>query len=242
MDDEENYEELYVIDQGNGARRVPTMYFPPRISRSQIDLPLISLQDARNLGGVYSYLTFSVDETTGEIENNLAMYVTNNASSTSEMPRSAGGHFAPIIYVEAEFLDNPVSVLVGGAFGNVFEWNEESNIAIHSGNIQFILEERGLDNYIIDVTAYDHDTDMRDYFNFRLDSDSNVITPINLDYDGDPTTIGQGGPIDPGQLAEDFGLTEVNINVQSAAAGPFAFWFTTWMIGTVLCCLLLWSF
>jgi len=100
-------EALYVQDGGNGARRASVLFFPEEqrevVSNLEYrDFVFFDENQWRQLGAKRAFFRFSVDETTGIIGDNLALYVqteTGALTTYTEQPRAAGGLWLPIIQV-----------------------------------------------------------------------------------------------------------------------------------------------
>ncbi|CAB9515049.1 peptidase C11, clostripain [Seminavis robusta] len=141
--DTAQFEALYVVDVGDGARRIPVMYFPEdkREAASKLGFVDYLLFDADywfGLGAVYSYLVFSVNETVGRINDNLALYI-NDGNTYFEQPRENGGVLMPLVQIDAYIQERNLTLLPGGFNQTIIEWTTELNYNILTTNTSQVV-------------------------------------------------------------------------------------------------------
>lgn len=164
FDDGGQSEPAYAADLGDGARALPVMYFPSNITVSGTDFPhRTTEEDAKELGGVYGYLSVVVtSEDEQLLTSDATTLYTETRDSFQETPRTAGGRIVPIIYAEASIDGGSFSVYVGGFNGTVFDWgNADNEVSVRTLHWQTALAENealGLKHVIVDIAAYDFHT------------------------------------------------------------------------------------
>lgn len=172
-------EDVYVFDDGQGAKTIPVLYFPPTTSAASLAALPDTIAEARaQLNAKNAFLSFSVG-TDGVPLNNLILFSESGLDNQtySETPTSAGGFIAPIVYVEAVFDGKAVDVLVGGFNSTVLPWTVENTIKMTTITDQeyselFDVIDDPVGPVLIDVSAfdfdiYDEDSDTEDGVEFR---------------------------------------------------------------------------
>ncbi|CAB9524950.1 peptidase C11, clostripain [Seminavis robusta] len=155
------YEALYVFDQGDGSKKVPTMYFPEAKRKEVANLQFLDFLFFEfdywvEQGARFSFLKFSVDEAVGRINNNLALYIANDAGSFSEQPRSAGGLLIPLIYIDAYIQGRTLDTLPGGFNQTVIEWKETIDYNVLTTPAERIFDViPSTDAVVINMYAFD---------------------------------------------------------------------------------------
>lgn len=183
------YETVFVYDDGeDGARSMPVLYFPPDTDVHQdgfVEFGTSWEEGEDELGGLYGFLTFSVDPQTQQPMDNLILFTASDNSPTSpiqETPRSARGSIAPIVFVDGYFEDEyyPVDTLVGGFNGTVFPWNETAELSLSTVTDVEYQKFFEADTIVVDIYAYDFDVEdeeLEDWISF------DVLTSSNKDDD-----------------------------------------------------------
>ncbi|CAB9524949.1 peptidase C11, clostripain [Seminavis robusta] len=125
------FEAIYVQDQGDGSKAVPVMYFPESQREAAsamqfLDFLFFDFEFWVEQGARYGFLTFSVDQTTGEVDNNLILFTSDvGGTAFAEKSRSDGGLIIPLIYVHAFIQDRKIDTLPGGFNQTIIEWRED---------------------------------------------------------------------------------------------------------------------
>lgn len=160
VDGKGNWEPAFGLDLGSNSRALPVMYFPPNITVTGADFPLRTTEEeAKELGGIYGFLSILTPSSEGLITA-VTLY-TDSLDTFSETPRAAGGQIVPIIYGEAYIDGESYFEYVGGFNGTVFDWGEDSDLAVETQHWRTVLEDNsatlGLETIVLSVAAYDLD-------------------------------------------------------------------------------------
>jgi hypothetical protein len=123
-------------------------------------------------------LSFNSERSDGTINDGITLF-TNDGSSLSETPRSAGGQIVPVQLVEG-FIDGvEVSVIVGGISATVLDWDD--NFSIRIATADFYLNQLGLERLVLDVLAADDDALLQndlangiDFVTFNIAKDGSI--------------------------------------------------------------------
>jgi hypothetical protein len=154
------FEALYVKDQGDGSKTVPVMFFPDDkradVSKLQfLDYLFFDFDFWIKNGAQYGFLKFSVDEAIGRVNNNLALFVSNAAGVFTEYPRSGRGLLLPLIQVSAFVQGRTLTSLPGGFNQTVIEWSENLNYNILTTPIRNIFKQvSNADAVVVAMTAF----------------------------------------------------------------------------------------
>lgn len=156
------FEALYVFDQGDGSRKIPAMYFPPAnredVANLQfLDFLFFDFDHWVEQGARFSFLKFSEDEAVGRVNDNLSLFISNEAGVFAEQPRSAGGLLIPLVYIDAYIQGRKLNTLPGGFNQTVIEWSEDLDYNILTTQDTRIFDViPSTDAVIINMYAYNH--------------------------------------------------------------------------------------
>lgn len=168
------FEALYVFDQGDGSRKVPAMYFPEAnredVANLQfLDYLFFDFDGWIKKGARFSFLKFSEDEASGRINDNLSLFVSNQAGVFAEQPRSAGGLMIPLVYIDAYIQGRKLNTLPGGFNQTVISWSENLDYNILTTPADRIFDViPSTDAIVVNMYAFNHgdplaDPDVRYY-------------------------------------------------------------------------------
>jgi len=173
------FEALYVFDQGDGSKKIPAMYFPEEnredVANLQfLDYLFFDFDYWVEQGARFSFLKFSVDEAVGRINDNLSLFISNEAGVFAEQPRAAGGMMIPLIYIDAYIQGRKLNTLPGGFNQTVISWSEELDYNIlttPTDNIFNVITDA--DAVVLNMYAFNHgdatvEPDVR-YYDVRRD-------------------------------------------------------------------------
>jgi hypothetical protein len=198
-------EPLYVLDQGNGAKKVPVLYFPESMRDvvSQLEFEEYLFFDFdywAEQGARHSFLEFSVDEATGIIHNTLALYVNHDQTHEyAEHPRSAGGILIPLFEVDAFIQGRQLAVLPGGLNQIILHWSDVSVDCRHvlmSRRASQILEMvPSTDAVVVTMRAYnDQESAVRSYnVVARGERGPGHVNPMSIFNDEEPAMLRSSG-------------------------------------------------
>jgi len=156
------FDALYVFDQGDGSRKIPAMYFPEANKEDVANLQFLDylffdFDHWIQQGARFSFLKFSVDEADGRINDNLSLFISNEAGVFAEQPRSAQGYIIPLIYVDALLQGKNINTLPGGFNQTVVPWGENIDYNILTtpvANVFNVIPD--LDAVMVNMYAYNH--------------------------------------------------------------------------------------
>jgi len=158
----DQFEALYVFDQGDGSKKIPAMYFPKELKEAVSELQFLDylffdFDKWVEKGARFSFLKFSVDEADGRVNDNLSLFTSNEAGVFAEMPRSQGGMMIPLIYIDAYIQGNKLDTLPGGFNQTVIQWSADLEYNILTtpvANIFTYIEDT--DAVVLNVYAFNH--------------------------------------------------------------------------------------
>ena len=178
-DTQESPVPVYVYDEGNGARSVPVMYFPPssRIGRNSIPVGT-TLEQAVTMGATFGALKFGYNSTSRELTTAFTLMTddtstsssgvdaedgtngSNNTSTKSETLPSVGGQVVPILFLDGRVDGYDYSMFLGGFDRTIFDWSEDNPM-----EIQLVSASRYLDTIpsvntlVVNLRASDFDAE-----------------------------------------------------------------------------------
>jgi hypothetical protein len=196
----EQFEALYVFDQGDGSKKIPTIYFPEETREEVSELGLLDYLFFNftywiEKGAKFSFMQFSTDEAEGRVNDNLVLYAaTESGGVFTEVPRTARGIITPLVYVDAFIQGYDIGTLPGGFNQTLIDWSEEIEYNILTTPPQNIFTQiPDADAVIMNVYAYNHNDPDAEVEKLTYD----VIRPekgggIGID-DGDAASINGSG-------------------------------------------------
>jgi len=156
------FEALYVFDQGDGSKRIPAMYFPEEnredVANLQfLDYLFFDFDHWIEKGARFSFLTFSVDEAVGRVNDNLSLFISNEAGVFAEQPRAKGGLMIPLVYIDAFIQGRKLNTLPGGFNQTVISWSEDLDYNILTTPYENIFDViPSTDAVVVNMYAYNH--------------------------------------------------------------------------------------
>ena len=161
----EAFEALYVVDQGDGSKNVPVLYFPEEyrqdVGRLQfLDYLFFNFEYWVSLGAKYGFLKFSVDPDTGAIDDNLILFTSvSDTKGFKEEPRSSKGLMIPLVYVEGNIQGRKINSIPGGFNQTLINWSDHIDYNIISVKDETILDViPETDAVQVTLKAYDFTT------------------------------------------------------------------------------------
>jgi hypothetical protein len=161
----EAFEALYVVDQGDGSKNVPVLYFPEEyrqdVGRLQfLDYLFFNFEYWVSLGAKFGFLKFSVDPETGAVDDNLILFTgASEIKGFKEEPRSSKGLMIPLVYVEGNIQGKKINRLPGGFNQTLINWSEDIDYNIISVKDETILDViPETDAVQVTLKAYDFTT------------------------------------------------------------------------------------
>jgi len=156
------FEAIYVFDQGDGSRKIPAMYFPEEnredVANLQfLDYLFFDFDGWIERGARFSFLKFSVDEAVGRINDNLSLFISNSAGVFAEQRREEGGLLIPLVYIDALIQGRRLNTLPGGFNQTVISWSENLDYNILTtpyDNIFNVIPST--DAVVVNMYAYNH--------------------------------------------------------------------------------------
>ena len=138
VSEEQSFEALYAYDEGDGSMRVPAIYFPEGSQRNVSDFEALNYflynEDPRfqrewtEKGARYSFLQFSENQTTGEVNDQLTLFVSTDDRGFAEKPASEGGLLLPLVFTRGAILYEGKTVNIttvpGGFHRTILSWGQ----------------------------------------------------------------------------------------------------------------------
>ena len=199
----DNFEPVYVFDDGGGLKSIPVCYFPPSSPVTAEDVDSVGTEEEAiaSLGCRSAYLQFSIVDAGVEI-NNVELFVYNDAGALSDLPRERGGQIVHIAYVDVSLDGEIFTELLGGFDTAVIPWQADTVVSISPVADSIIYDAFETNVGYIDASAYDFDTDIEDFriFAYEVDLESETGGTATTGPDG-----GSDGNGDRGESEETSG-------------------------------------
>jgi len=188
---------VYVYDEGNGARSVPVMYFPPNRRIHRNDIPIgTTLEQAVTMGATFGSLNFGYNTSTRELTTAFTLmtddgiysanvsgsttdgdvFAANSSSTKSETLASVGGQVVPILFLDGRVDGYEYSMFLGGFDRTIFDWSDRNPLEIQLVSAANYLEAiPSVNTLVVNLRAFDFDGDgtaatgEQDKVTFRLD-------------------------------------------------------------------------
>ena len=156
------FEALYVFDQGDGSKKIPAMYFPEEFREQLAELQFLDylffdFDKWVKQGARFSFLKFSVDEAEGRVNDNLSLFISNDAGVFAEQPRSAKGLMIPLIYIDAFIQGEKLDTLPGGFNQTIISWSEDLDYNILTTPVENIFNViPDTDAVVVNMYGFNH--------------------------------------------------------------------------------------
>ena len=218
----DNFEPVYVFDDGGGLKTIPVCYFPPSSPVTTEDFDSVSTEEEAidSLGCRSAYLQFSIVDAGVEIDN-VELFVYNDAGTLSDLPRARGGQIVHITYVDVSIDGEFFTELLGGFNTTIIPWQADTDVSISPVADSDLYDAFETNVGYIDASAYDTDTDIADFRIFAYEVD------LESETGGTETTGPDGGSGENGDRGES----------EATSGGPSTgCWsiFSTWVLVIVV--------
>lgn len=162
------YEALYVFDQGNGAKSIPCLYFEEsareavtvRKEIQWLEYLFYNETKFRELGATYCFMTFSVNGMSGEVDNNLILFVSGGENNVfAEKRREDKGFIYPMVYVDAVAAGHKLNTLPGGFNQTHIDWDASLDYKVIATKASTIFDViLSTDAVVTNVYGFDFET------------------------------------------------------------------------------------